>query len=62
MCGLPLFPPKPKHHDPERALDPFPPSALRRRLMLLDRPARKYTPAERAGLFVKAEGSHSDCD
>jgi len=60
MCGLPLFPPKPKHENPARARRTL------RRIATWERGAKKiqphspassqYTPAERAGLFLKAEG------
>jgi hypothetical protein len=76
MCGLPLFPPKPKHEDPARSRRTF------RRIAAWEMGKKRsnrtpkevgstvtafaasspYTPAERAGLFLRAGESHSDHD
>jgi hypothetical protein len=67
MCGLPLFLPKPKHEIPARTrrkfrwLATWERGAKRVNRMPkeahADRPAgSQFTPAERAGLFLKADG------
>jgi hypothetical protein len=56
MCGLPLFPPKPKQEKLARA-QRRDPSMRTPKEARAARPARsQYTPAERADLLLKAEG------
>jgi len=67
MCGLPVFPPKSKLENPERPRRTFGRLAMwvggaksSNRIPKeahADRPAgSEFTPAERAGLFLKAGG------
>jgi hypothetical protein len=57
MCGLPLFPSKPKHEDPERAQRRVPSKRTPKEAHAA-RPARsQYTPAERASMFLEEKGA-----
>jgi hypothetical protein len=62
MCGLPLFPPKPKHEDPERAQRRVPSKRTPREAHAAQPASSQYTSAERAGLLLNAGESHSDHD
>jgi hypothetical protein len=59
MCGLPLFPPKPKQENPARARRKKEAHADRpvvRGEPLVDPASSQSTPAERSGLFPNAGG------